>query len=393
MGVLAAGRATPAGLFEATLSGRSPAQWVTLPGLATPLAASVAPEPELTGSEFRHSRRLDRCARLGLAAARQAIAQAGVLANVDLRNVGVMLGTSRGTLGRTLAAASDGDQGAVSPTAAADSTPSSVSGIVSQVFGFGGPNATVSATCASAAVAIGLGASTLLSGEADVMVVGGAEASLVPLLAGQLQAAGVLGWHEEQALTCRPFDVERNGLMVGEGAACVVLERRSSAERRGAPLLARLSGWASGIDAGGRTGVTNNGEGLVRVIGRALKVARLEPDEIGYVNAHGTGTRLNDAVEARALNRVFGGTNNPPVSSTKPITGHCLGATAAIEAVITIEALRNRCVPPTANLTQLDSECDLDVIVGQPRTLTAGAALSNSLGFWGWQAALVFETV
>jgi len=215
----------------------------------------------------------------------------------------------------------------------------------------------------------------------------------VPLMAVQLMAARVTGWHDDPRLTCRPFDLTRNGLMMGEGAGFLVLETESAANRRNAAILARLSGWGCGIDAGGRTGVTADGEGLVRVVESALARAELSPQSIGYVNAHGTGTRLNDSVEARALNTVFGEGAVPPISSTKPITGHCLGATAAIEAVIAIEALRSGSFPPTANHEQRDPECNLDVISGAPRDLPARAVLSTSLGFWGAQAALIFESV
>ena len=263
--------------------------------------------------------------------------------------------------------------------------------MIAQAFGFGGATATVTATCASGATAIAIGAAQLIAGEAEAVVVGGAEAALIPLLAAQLVAARVVGHDDDPAQTCKPFDVSRNGLMLGEGAAVLVLERASTAERRGATPICRLSGWAAASDDGGRTGVTANGDGLVRAMRRALERSGLRAEAIGYVNAHGTATRLNDPVEARALNAFFGPGRVPPVSSTKPITGHCLGATPALEAVIAIEALRNGCLPPTANHRELDPECELDVITGDRRATHTMAVLSTSLGFWGVQAALIFE--
>jgi 3-oxoacyl-(acyl-carrier-protein) synthase len=391
MGALAAGAATAHDLYAATLRGTSPADWVGIPGLEAPIAATRAPDPDLHGPNLRYARRLDRGAQLALGAARQAIETAQLAGTVDANEISVIVGTSRGPLERTVETAHEAERGSIAPTASAESTIASISGVISQAFGFGGPGSTVAATCASGASAICFGALQLLAGEVDAVVVGGAEASLVPVLAAQLRAAGVTGHDDDPRLTCKPFDLARNGLMIGEGAAMLVLERASDAERRGAPILARLSGWAVGTDDGGRTGVTANGEGLVRVMRRAAARAGITPNEIGYVNAHGTATRLNDPVEARALNAFFGRGNVPPTSSTKPITGHCLGATPALEAIIAIESLRNGCLPPTANHHELDLQCELDVIAHEPRAVSTGAVLSTSLGFWGVQAALIFE--
>ncbi|MEP7378629.1 MAG: beta-ketoacyl synthase N-terminal-like domain-containing protein [Chloroflexota bacterium] len=391
MGALGAGATTPAALYQTALHGRSVGEWLTLPGLAEPIAASRAPDPDLAETKLRYARRLDRSAQLALLAAAGAVAQSRVAEGVDPAEVSVIIGTSRGPIGRTLETADEQARGAVAATASAETTPASLSGMIAQAYGFGAATATLSATCASAATAICMGALQLVAGEAEAVVVGGAEAPLISLLAAQLRAARVTGWDEDPAATCKPFDVRRNGLMIGEGAAVLVLERASTATRRGVPILARLSGWAAGSDDGGRTGVTADGAGLVRVTRRALERAGLDPAQIGYVNAHGTATRLNDPVEARALNAVFGRGAVPPTSSTKPITGHCLGATPALEAVIAIEALRNGYLPPTANHAELDPECELDVVAGVPRTTATGAVLSTSLGFWGVQAALIFE--
>ncbi len=392
MGALAAGARTVDDLMSIALRGESPATWVELPGLDAPIAASLAPDPALE-AELRHARRLDRAAGLCLAAARAAVTQAGLPSGLPPERVGVLFGSSRGPVGRMAAVAEQLGNVPIAPSSAAETGLLSLSGIVVQTFGFGGPTGIMSATCASAATAICVGALHLLAGDADAMVVGGAEAPLVASIVAQFVASRVTGSDEDPALTCKPFDVRRNGLMLGEGAAALVLERASSAQRRGAAPLARLTGWAYGADDGGRTGLSADGAGLVRATHAALARARLAPHEIGYVNAHGTATRLNDPVEARALNTVFGAGKVPPVSSTKPITGHCLGATPALEAIIAIEALRQGCLPPTANHTELDAECAIEVIAGKALPASPKAVLSTSMGFWGAQAALVFEGV
>ena len=391
IGAHAGGSRSSSELYAMVLAGHSPAEWVSLAGVTGLMAAVVASDPILSGADLRRARSLDRAAQLALAATRQAADQAGISGAVDPTRVGVMMGTSRGPITRTLETALQFATGRLSASASADSTPGSISGLLAQVLKAGGPSATVVATCASGATAIALGALHLLADEADAVIVGGADAPVIPLIAAQLMAAGVTGRHESPELTCRPYDVRRNGLVIGEGAAAMVLERESDALRRGASILARLTGWATGTDSGGRTGVTPDGDGMVRVVRRALQRAEVGPDAIDHVNAHGTGTRLNDLVEGRALNTVFGNGRVPPVCSTKPITGHCLGATAALEAVIAIETLRGGCIPPTANHEELDPEIDLDVVAGEPRPASLRRVLSTSLGFWGTQAAVIFE--
>lgn len=394
MGCWAADAGGPDELFSAALVGRSPATWVDVgtPEAPVNVAACAAADPQLPVDERRAARRLDRAARLGLAAALQAWQDSGLDdAGLAPERLGVVAGTGRGPIGRTLEMARDFAQGGVGPGASADSTPGSISGAISRSLGALGPGSTVMTTCASGATAIATAAMHLLLDDADAMVAGGTEAPIVPLMVAQLGAAGVLGSDPDPAQTCRPFDVARTGLVVGEGAGFLVLERASSARRRGATIHARLAGWATGTDPGGRTGMTPEADGLVAVTRRALSVAGLDPSEIGYVNAHGTGTRLNDRTESLGLNRVFGDGRVPPVSSTKPITGHCLGATPGLEAIIAIRALQTGCLPPTANLVDQDRDCRLPVIAGQPARLASGSVLSTSMGFWGMVGALVFS--
>jgi 3-oxoacyl-(acyl-carrier-protein) synthase len=255
-----------------------------------------------------------------------------------------------------------------------------------------GPALTVSAACASAAAAIALAAEQLLLGHAEVALAGGAEAPLHPLVLAQLTAAGVLGEAASADLICRPFDRNRNGTVLGEGAAFLVIETEAGARKRGATMLARVSGWAFGAEGGERTGISEDAASLVRTMQKSLALAGLKPDEIGYVNAHGTGTELNDRQETVACQRVFGA-QTPPTSSIKPVTGHCMGAAAALEAVVCIEVLRRGMLPPTPNWQTPDPACALDIIAGKARAASVQHVISNSSGFWGNNATLIFSRI
>ena len=263
--------------------------------------------------------------------------------------------------------------------------------MLAQAFKLKGPGATISATCASSAFAIGFAAEQILLGKADAMLAGGAEAPLQPVVLAQLHSAGVLGFHEEAPRTCRPFDATRNGIVLGEGGAFLVLESARSADRRGIQPLAKLAGWAMKLDDSGRTSVGEDGSGLLDVMHQALQVAGLDPDQIDYISAHGSGTKQNDLAEARAVGKMFGDRGTTvPCSSTKPITGHCLGATPALEAVIGIEAMRCQMIPPTANCHEPDPHCAINAQPLTARPANISAVISNSLGFWGYYASLIF---
>ena len=220
---------------------------------------------------------------------------------------------------------------------------------------------------------------------------GGADAPLLDAMIRQILSTGILGSHSDPRRACRPFDATRNGTIIGEGAAFLVLESLDSARRRGVPVLARLMGWAMGADSSHRTSPRDDGEGLVRVMRNALGVAGLGAGEIDYVNAHGTGTPLNDKIESLAMRRLLGDRwHQVACSSTKPVTGHCLGASSALEAVITVLGLREQLAPPTANCLEPDPECSLDLVTDRARPMNMQVAMSNSLGFWGKNASLIF---
>ena len=228
-------------------------------------------------------------------------------------------------------------------------------------------------------------------GAAEIMIAGGADAPLLDPIIRQTMSTGILGSHPDPTRACRPFDASRNGTVLGEGAAFLVLESLESARSRGVPVLARLAGYAMGADSAHRTSPREDGSGLVQVMQRALLIAGIDATKIDYVNAHGTGTPLNDKIEALALQRLLGDrVRRVACSSTKPVTGHCFGASAALEAVISVLALQNQLAPPTANYREPDPECSLDLVTERPRSVDIRVVISNSLGFWGKNAALVF---
>jgi 3-oxoacyl-[acyl-carrier-protein] synthase II len=392
VGAVSAAGESVAALWRAVLAGEVSAvrREFEFGGRRQAFAVCPAPELPLDRPEMRLVRRMDRCAQLGWWAAREAWLSAGLESFPESRRAGVMLGTSRGALGKMKEGFDRLDGPRYRPSLSADGTIASLSGVLAQALKLTGPSATISATCASGAVAIALAAEQIVLGKADLMLAGGTEAPLTAVTLAQLLAMRVLGSHDDPARTCRPFDVTRNGLCLGEGSGFLALESAESARRRGATVLARLSGWATGIDDSGRAGMDQTGAFLAKIATEALAVAGLDPGRIDAVNAHGTGTRLNDSAEAQGLRTLFGDrTMAVPCSSTKPVTGHCLGATGAIEAVIGVESLRHQWVPPTANCRELDPECPLHVLRAKAQPARLRHLLSTSLGFWGYHAALI----
>ena len=392
MGALASAGADPSSLWERARAGESPATWFQDPGYPdlAPIPACAVSSIHIPAPWQRAARHLDRCIQMALAAGAQAWAQSqGSSSSPDRR--GIMVGTARGSVGQWIEALKTLERSQRRPSLSANTTLGSLSGALSLAFQAQGPCLTLSASCASAAHAICLAAQAILAGDADFMLAGGAEAPLHAVVIEPFRAARILGTHADPRQACRPFDRTRNGLLLGEGAAFLALETLASARRRGLRPLARLAGWAAGSESHSRTAGCESGEGLYRVMNRALVRAQLPPEQIDYINAHGTGTVLNDRVEARALQRLLGArTRRVPCSSTKPVTGHCLGASPALEAVLCIQALQNQCVPPTLNCQLPDPACPLDVVAEGARPQRLRTVLSVSQGFWGNQAALVF---
>ncbi|HWV34596.1 MAG TPA: beta-ketoacyl-[acyl-carrier-protein] synthase family protein [Thermomicrobiales bacterium] len=257
--------------------------------------------------------------------------------------------------------------------------------------GFAGPSLTIDSSFASGADAIGLGARRIREGMADIVLAGGIEAPITPLILAGFTSLGALAEADgDPATAIRPFDGLRRGCGLGEGAAFVVLEERQHAVRRGARILAEMRGYGTGIDAFHLTQLPEDGNGLRSAMIDALTDAGLLPSTVDYLNAHGTGTAMNDRIESAVIRDVFGDqASGLPLSSTKAVTGHLLGASGALEAVITILALASQIAPPTINWSMRDPDCDLDYIPNVARQIPMSIAMSNSMGFGGHAASLI----
>jgi 3-oxoacyl-[acyl-carrier-protein] synthase II len=345
------------------------------------------PEQVMTPKE---ARRTDRFAQLAIAAADQAADEAGLLGEVDPARVGVIVGTGVGGL-TTLQKEcqtwlEEGDR-AVSPLFVPMMMPNAAAGQIAMRRGLHGPGFSIASACSTGAHSIGEAARLIARGEADVMVAGGTEAALVGLCIAAFRRMGALSRVGES----RPFDTRRDGFVMGEGSAILVLEREAHARARGAHIYARITGYGASNDAFHITQPEENGRGAVEAMTAALRDADLSPADIGYVNAHGTSTPINDRVETIALRQIFAD-DGPPVSSCKGAVGHTLGAAGAIEALACVEALRRGALPPTLGLEDIDPECEADHIAGAPREAPdLKVALSNSFAFGGQNATLVLQ--
>jgi 3-oxoacyl-[acyl-carrier-protein] synthase II len=345
------------------------------------------PEVVMTPKE---ARRMDRFAQLAVAAADQAADEAGLLGEVDPARVGVIVGTGVGGL-TTLQAEcktwlEEGDR-AVSPLFVPMMMPNAAAGQIAMRRGLHGPGFSIASACSTGAHSIGEAARLIARGEADVMISGGTEAALVGLCLAAFKRMGALSRVGES----RPFDTRRDGFVMGEGSAVLVLEREEHARARGAQIYARVTGYGASNDAFHITQPETNGRGAVEAMTAALRDADLGPEDVGYVNAHGTSTPINDRVETLALRQVLG-EDGPPVSSCKGAVGHTLGAAGAIEALACVEALRRGALPPTLGLEDIDPECAADHIAGAPREAPdLQVALSNSFAFGGQNATLVLQ--
>ena len=358
---------------------------------AAPIVA-FDPEPWV---DARQARRMDRVGLLAIAAAEEALAEAGLLgdpATADPARVAVIIGSGVGgitTLEDQIATRVARGPSRVSPLLIPMMMPNGPAGLVSLRHGFRGPSLCVATACASGANAIGDGAELIRSGRADVVVAGGAEASITPTAMAAFARMGALSSrNDDPAAASRPFDRDRDGFVMGEGAGVVVLESAAHAARRGAPVLGWLAGYGATCDAHHITAPDPDGGAAVACMLQALDDAGLRPGDVGHVNAHGTSTPLNDAAEASSLAKVFGSLG-PPVTSTKGCTGHLVGAAGAVEAAIGLAAARAGRVPPVANLTEPDVHGSVDLVIGQERTIPPGPVLSNSFGFGGHNATLV----
>jgi len=347
--------------------------------------------------DAKQVRRFDRFSQLGVTAARLALDDAALdAARADHDRVGVMMGSALGGVAHAEHEATvfhrDGLR-AVDANLALTVFGGAVSCNIAIAFGFTGPNATNGMSCASGTVALGDGLRAIQRGDADVMLAGGAEAPLAPLCFGAFALIRAMSTrNDDPATASRPFDAERDGFVMGEGAAVLVLEARERAVARGARIYAELLGYALTNDAHHMTAPKPGGREAARAMALALRDAGVPPSAVGYVNAHGSSTPLNDSMETAALKQVFGDhAARLAVSGTKGYYGHPLGASGAIEAAITALALARAWLPPTLNLQTPDAACDLDYLPREGRAARPEVALSNSFGFGGVNASLVLR--
>jgi 3-oxoacyl-[acyl-carrier-protein] synthase II len=338
-------------------------------------------------------RRTDRFTHLAMAAAEEALAEAGWNGAPAYRpeRVGCIVGTGVGGIATEEEQHSrlrDRGPGAVSPLTIPMIMPNAAAGYLAMRHGWGGPSFSVASACATGGHAIGLALRTIQAGDADAVVAAASEAALTPLGTSSFRAMDVLSPTGRSL----PFDARRDGFVMGEGSGAMVLEAAECAEARGAPVLGELLGYATTADAYHITSPDPEADGAVRAMESALDDAGVEPDEVDYVNAHGTGTELNDRVETLALKRALGdAAGRIPVSSTKSVIGHLLGAAALVEAVATVHALRRRVVPPTAGYRDREDGLDLDYVPeSRPLETRNGSAvaLSNAFGFGGHNVAI-----
>ncbi|MGF1426428.1 beta-ketoacyl-[acyl-carrier-protein] synthase family protein [Kitasatospora sp. LaBMicrA B282] len=342
------------------------------------------------------ARRADGFIQFAVVAARRAVADAALEPGAwPPQRVGVVLGVGANSLSTYVTEFGHlglGRPDRVSPLALPRSVPSMAAGEVAMDLGAQGPNFITSSACASGATAVGVARDLLLSGACDIVLAGGSESARSRMTATCFTRMRALSRRRDHPqLASRPFDAARDGFVLGEGAAVLVLERLSHARARGAPVQAVLRGYGAGADAHHPVAPHPDGRGAVQALRAALEDAACEPADVGLVNAHGTSTPLNDAAEAAALTRVFGD-DIPPVTAAKGVIGHALGAAGAIQAVYTVLALRHRTVPPVANFEGQDGDHKLDVVAGSPRPLGKGAGISCSFGFGGQNAVLLFTS-
>ena len=344
--------------------------------------------------QFKGINKLDRTAKLAITAANEAWLQSGLNeSEIDPDRISVIAGTSRGPVGKWEETYKRQVSRKVQlPSFAATGTMAALSGSMSQFLGVTGTSLTLSSTCSSAASAISVGAGQIVSGSCDAAIVGGAESVINEAIISVMKSAGLLGYNENDEKTCKPFDIDRNGLVVGEGAGFLVIESSDHAIKRGAYPLAKLSGWASGLSQSGKVGVEESGEGLAKTISNSIIMAQIDPSEINYINAHGTGTILNDLCESKAFNQIEG-LSKVPVSSIKPITGHCLGASPGLEAVLSVMSLKECYLPHTTNLENPDPQINLNLVKGTSQKVKMNHVLSTSLGFWGNHASILFSSI
>ena len=361
------------------------------------IAGEVRDFDPLHWAEKKELKKIARFIQLALAATDFAMRMSELNISPDIEEVtGVYVASGIGgfdVIEREHSKLLQGGPGRISPFFIPAAIINLASGHISIRYGAKGPNSATATACSASAHAIGDSFRLIEHGDAEVMICGGAEAAITPMGVGGFAAMKALSTrNNEPERASRPFDANRDGFVIGEGAGILILESLEYAERRGAKILAEIVGYGMSGDAHHITAPEGNGDGAYRVMRAAIRDARIEPGQVDYVNAHGTSTPLGDAIETKAMKRVFGEhTKKLAVSSTKSMTGHLLGGAGGLEAGISVLALRDQVLPPTINQETPDPECDLDYIPNHMRKAHVQHALSNSFGFGGTNAALLFK--
>ena len=402
MGLLCGVGKTAPEVWEGLLAGRSGMAEIKaydLEGHSVRFAAEVKDFDPHVFIDKKEARKMGRFIHFAIAAADEAMKHSGLKVTPEIAdNVGVHIGSGIGgfdIIEREHTALMNGGPRKISPFFIPASIVNLAAGHVSIRYGARGPNEATATACTSSAHAIGDAFRTIQRGDADVMIAGGAEAAITPLSVGGFAAMKALSTrNDDPTHACRPFDKDRDGFVVGEGAGILILEELEFAKARGANILAEVLGYGMSGDAFHMTGMAPEGDGCRRAMQAALRVAGISPDKIDYVNAHATSTPLGDALESQAIENVFGerATNHTLlVSSTKSMTGHLLGGAGGLEAGITIMAMLNQTAPPTMNLENVDPACRLNYVANKPQAAKIDYALSNSFGFGGTNGSLVFK--
>ncbi|HEY2543619.1 MAG TPA: beta-ketoacyl-ACP synthase II [Gaiellaceae bacterium] len=350
-------------------------------------------EPELW-IDRRTLRRTDRFAQFAIAAARMAERDAGIDIALEPDRVGASIATAQGGVASLAECCAGAADARIHPTTVTAFMPNMAAGWVSMELGARGPVGAPCTACAASAMAIGEGYDSIRLGRAEVMLCGGSEAGITPLaMAGFAAMRALSRRNDDPARASRPFDAERDGFVMGEGAAVLVLEELEHAQSRGATIYAEIAGFGVSSDAYHMTEPDPDGAGQARAVRLALDEAGLQTSDVDYINAHASSTGLGDATETAAIKRALGEekARAVPISSIKGATGHCLGAAGAIEAAVTTLALRDQVLPPTINYDSPDPACDLDYIPETARPHTVDVALSNSFGFGGHNAVIALE--
>jgi 3-oxoacyl-[acyl-carrier-protein] synthase II len=385
-------------LWQGILAGKSGVDYITHYDTSDHKTKFAAEVKDFDGAAMfgaRDARRMDRFAQFALAAAMQAVQDANLAINDDNRDrIGCVIGSGVGginTLFEQVQVYKERGPSRVSPFLVPMMITDTAGGMVAIYLGVRGPNLAVVTACATGTNAVGEAAEIIRRGQADVILAGGSESGVIPIAMAGLNAMTALSTRNDDPQgASRPFDLDRDGFVMGEGAGVLMLESLEHALQRRAPILAEILGYGSTNDAYHVSAPAENGAGAARCMRMALEDAGLRLAEIDYINAHGTSTPLNDRSETAAIKTVFGDlAYRIPISSTKSMTGHLLGASGAIEALLCVKVLQDGILPPTINYTTPDPECDLDYVPNQARPVAVEKVMSNSFGFGGHNATII----